>query len=80
MKKVAAEFKSIGSQALYLSCYSHSINLAVPDTKVIRTAPVFYALKKGCFSMLQEVSSVLVIWHQGVTKKVKYTRYGDRGI
>ncbi len=36
MKKVAAEIKSIGSYA----CYGHNINLAVPDTKVIRTAPV----------------------------------------
>ena len=33
-KKIAAEIKSIRSQALYLPCYGHSINLAVPDTKL----------------------------------------------
>ena len=61
MKKAAAEIKSIGSYALYLPCYGHNINLAVPDTKVIRTAPVFSTLKMVCFSTLQEVSGVLVI-------------------
>ena len=80
MKKVAAEIKSFGSHVLYLHCYGHSINVAVPDTKIIRMAPVFYACEKGL--LLHPTGSVecTSFGAGGFTQYVKYTRYRDREV